>query len=121
MLNSNYLQIEILMKTLQTDKKIKDALTLSRNANDKLVMIPNEEGILRESSNILNDNECEPYFIESGYLLHLLSGQIENKIIEIEGSQLSGTEGIWDVSNLFLLHLNINDIYLFTHVVRYNR
>ena len=75
-------------------------ISLSRDAIEKLIVIPDDEEVMTEHSNMLDENNGESYFIESGYLLHLILVEIENKILEVEGSQLSGTEGIWDVSEL---------------------
>lgn len=95
-------------------------LSLSRDAIEKLIVIPDDEEVMTEHSNMLDENNGESYFIESGYLLHLILVEIENKILEVEGSQLSGTEGIWDVSKFFLLYLNCHDVYFDTHLFRCN-
>ena len=42
--------------------------------------------------------ENRDYYIQAGFLLYLIFDEIENNLKTLEGSQLSGTEGIRDVS-----------------------
>ena len=95
-------------------------LSLSRDAIEKLIVIPDDEETIAGHSNMLDENNGKSYFIESGYLLHLILVETENEILDVEGSQLSGTEGIWNVSKLFLLYLNCHDVYFDTHLFRRN-
>ena len=91
------MKVKILIKTLQTDKKKRNVLTFSREAVANLVAtFDNFEETIGTSANMLNDNES--FYMEAGYLLHTVLKIIERKLEDIEGSQLSGTEGIWDVS-----------------------
>ena len=98
-----YLQIDIFIRTLQTDKKKRNVLTLSRDAVVKLISIPDEKSdSVIQSANMLDINE--QFYIEAGYLLFLIFVEIGSIISDLEGSQLlSGTEGIWDVSTVFIL------------------
>lgn len=86
-----------MIKTLQTDKKKKNLLSFSREAVANLVTsFSSDEETIRTFANMFDDNE--PFHMEAGYLLHTVLKLIERKLDDIEGSQLSGTEGIWDVS-----------------------
>lgn len=98
-----YLQIDIFIRTLQTDKKKRNVLTLSRDAVVKLISIPDEKSdSVIQSANLLDINE--QFYIEAGYLLFLIFVEIGSIITDLEESQLlSGTEGIWDVSTVSTL------------------
>lgn len=50
---------------------------------------------------MLEDHEKN--YILAGFLMYLIFDEIENNIKKLEGSQISGTEGIWDVSDEFWL------------------
>lgn len=82
---------------MQTDKKKKNVLTFSRDTVGKLVAVANETNDnVRRLTNMMHENR--DYYIQAGFLLYLIFDEIENDMKNLEGSQLSGTEGIWDVS-----------------------
>ena len=97
--NFTKLKLEILVKTLQTDKKKRNVLTCTRDAVDKLVVYPHEESVIKKCSNMLDENN--PFYMEAGYLLHNVANEILNQLDNIKVSKLEGTVGIWDVSEVF--------------------
>ena len=87
---------------MQTDKKKKNVLIFSRDTVDKLVTVANhKEDNSITLTNMLEDHEKN--YILAGFLMYLIFDEIENNIKKLEGSQISGTEGIWDVSDEFWL------------------
>ena len=97
--------IDCLIKSLQTDKRKKNVLTLARDPIVKISAKPHCEVNIQQYSNIL-ENKNEPFWVDAGYLISMIVTSIKRKHLEIEGKSLSGTAGFWDVSATFgLIHL----------------
>lgn len=91
--------MKCIIKLLQTDKRNKNILSLSRDASISLLMKShhNKNG----NTNAMEKKPTEPYYIKASFLLYfVLKGVIKN-MEEEEGKSLNGTEGIWDVSVIF--------------------
>ena len=76
-------------------------MALARDRLDKITAKSQDEAFIRKYSNILK-NEKEPFWITAGYLLSMTVKSIDTKHHEIEVKSLSGTEGFWDVSVVWL-------------------
>lgn len=97
--------IDCLIKSLQTDKRKKNVLTLARDPISKISAKPQCIENIEQYSNILENNN-EPFWIDAGYLISMIVTSFKRKHLEIEGKSLSGTVGFWDVSATFAYHLH---------------
>ena len=97
------LKIKVIIKTLQTDKRKKNVLTLSRDAVENVIVIPQVEKNINKFSNLLSDDRKDLFYITSGYILNMIMAVVRRSLVEMEVKELSGTEGIWDVSKTFFV------------------
>lgn len=92
-----------LIKSLQIDRRIKNVLSLAREATTKIIADPYNEEVLRKYSNIL-ENKKEAFWINAAYLLSMIISGVKKKHSEIVGKSLTGMEGFWDVSMTVNMH-----------------
>ena len=78
-------------------------LTLSRDAVENVIVIPQVEKNINKFSNLLSDDRKDLFYITSGYILNMIMAVVRRSLVEMEVKELSGTEGIWDVSKTFFV------------------